>query len=194
MNLPSSSPRVVPQRTVLAPDASILTVANFLRPQECAAFIRLTEQVGYDEAPITTSRGFVKRPEVRNNTRVMVDDVVLAGRLWELMEGFAVKEMGPWRAVGLNERFRFYRYTQGQYFKYHSDGAFHRSEREQSLFTAMVYLNEGFTGGSTDFFEGPSIVPREGLLLLFEHGLRHQGAPVREGCKYVLRTDVMFRL
>jgi len=31
------------------------------------------------------------------------------------------------------------------------------------------------------------------MLLLFEHSRVHQGAPVRSGCKYVLRTDVMFR-
>ena len=32
-----------------------------------------------------------------------------------------------------------------------------------------------------------------GMALVFEHYLRHQGAPVSEGSKYVLRSDVMFR-
>ena len=61
------------------------------------------------------------------------------------------------------------------------------------MFTAMVYLNDDFEGGTTDFLRGPSVVPRRSMLLLFEHELVHQGAPVLRGCKYVLRTDVMFR-
>ena len=61
------------------------------------------------------------------------------------------------RAVGLNERFRFYRYTEGEYFNWHGDGSFLRSDGERSLFTAMLYLNDGFEGGTTDFWGGRSI-------------------------------------
>jgi hypothetical protein len=53
-------------------------------------------------------------------------------------------------------------------------------------------LNEGFDGGETEF-EAQSIVPKTGHALLFEHRLRHQGAEVTAGTKYVLRSDVMFR-
>ncbi len=186
----------LPQRTVLAEDESIVTVSHFLSPEECDEFIQLTLATGYEEAPITTFRGFAMRPDIRNNTRVMKDDPVLAGRLWERMKELVPTQhhrIGSWHPHSLNERFRFYRYTPGQYFKWHSDGPFIRSSREVSLFTAMVYLNEDFEGGSTDFQFGPTLTPRRGMLLLFEHSLVHQGATVRTGCKYVLRTDVMFQ-
>ena len=75
----------------------------------------------------------------------------------------------------------------------HCDGVFVRSREEQSLFTAMVYLNDGFEGGTTDFDRGPQIIPRRGMALLFEHTQLHQGAAVTRGRKYVLRTDVMYR-
>lgn len=188
--------RPLPQRTVLEEQESIVTVSNFLSPEECEAFIRLTQAVGYEEAPITTFRGFAMRPDIRNNTRVMKDDVALAGQLWERMKRWVPtthRRIGSWHAHGINERFRFYRYTQGQYFKWHSDGPFIRHPEDMSLFTAMVYLNEDFEGGTTDFQFGPSVTPRQGMLLLFEHSMVHQGAPVHRGCKYVLRTDVMFR-
>jgi predicted 2-oxoglutarate/Fe(II)-dependent dioxygenase YbiX len=136
------------------------------------------------------------RPEVRNNTRVMLDDRQRAEALWDRVAPFAPARRGRFEAVGLNERFRFYRYEPGQYFRWHYDGAFHRSPAERSLITAMLYLNEGFEGGDTEFDlgEGPlSITPGRGLLLLFDHDLRHQGAPVRRGRKYVLRSDVMYR-
>jgi predicted 2-oxoglutarate/Fe(II)-dependent dioxygenase YbiX len=184
------------QRTVLEEEESIVTISNFLSPEECDQFIQLTQAQGYEEAPITTFRGFAMRPDIRNNTRVMKDDVALAARLWERMKHLVPtthRRIGSWQPHGLNERLRFYRYTQGQYFKWHSDGPFIRSAREVSLFTAMVYLNEDFEGGTTDFQFGPTVRPQRGMLLLFEHSLVHQGAPVRSGCKYVLRTDVMYR-
>jgi prolyl 4-hydroxylase len=184
----------IPQKNdVCFTGESIVTVSGFLSPDECDGFIQLTEAAGFGDAPITTFRGFVMAPELRNNTRVILDDVALARRLWARMEPFACARIGSFRAIGLNERFRYYRYDPGQYFKYHRDGAFIRSVDEQSLWTAMIYLNDDFEGGSTDFTDSDSIRPRRGMLLLFEHGLRHQGSPVTRGRKYVLRTDVMYR-
>ena len=72
------------------------------------------------------------RPDIRNNTRVMQDDPELAARLWERMKGWVPtthRRIGSWQPHGLNERFRYYRYTEGQYFKWHSDGPFIRHPR-----------------------------------------------------------------
>jgi prolyl 4-hydroxylase len=176
----------------LSDSDNIFTIPGVLSPEECADLIRMTEASGFKDAPITTARGFVMRPETRNNARVMQDDIPRAAWIWERIARFVAPKLGPWRAVGLNERLRYYRYEPGQYFKWHGDGAFIRSERERSLFTAMVYLNDDFEGGSTDFWDSVSIVPQRGMALLFEHSLTHQGAPVISGQKYVLRSDVMY--
>lgn len=173
-----------------------MTVERLFLPDECDDLVRLAESMGFSDAPITTGYGFEMRPEVRNNTRVMLDDRQRAEALWDRVAPFVPTRLGRLQAIGLNERFRFYRYETGQYFRWHYDGAFHRSPSERSLITAMLYLNEGFEGGETEFDldEGPvSITPGLGLLLLFDHGLRHQGSPVRRGRKYVLRSDVMYR-
>ena len=135
-------------------------------------------------------------PELRNNTRVILDDVPRANDLWSRLARWAPSLRNHGRAVGLNERFRFYRYAPGEYFKWHRDGAFFRDTHERSLLTAIVYLNDDCEGGSTDFDLGDEeirVVPERGAVLLFDHGLRHQGAPVTRGRKYVLRTDVMYR-
>lgn len=97
------------------------------------------------------------------------------------------------RPVGVNERFRCYRYAPGQQFAPHFDGAFRRSATECSELTLMVYLNDDFTGGTTrceDF--GTSVAPRAGLALVFQHRLLHTGCVVTSGVKYVLRSDVMY--
>ena len=174
----------------------ILTIKGLFTPAECAELVGLAEGIGFDAAPITTGGGFVMAPEVRNNTRVMLDDVPRAEALWRRLAPWTPARRDGFEAVGLNERLRFYRYAPGQFFRWHRDGSFHRDARERSLFTAMVYLNDDFEGGSTDFDvadEAFGIVPERGMVLLFEHRLRHQGASVLRGRKYVLRSDVMYR-
>jgi predicted 2-oxoglutarate/Fe(II)-dependent dioxygenase YbiX len=164
-----------------------------MSPDECAALIGDTEQRGFAPAPVTTGFGFVMMPELRNNTRVMLDDVALAERLWaRLKHRTELEGVDVWQPIGLNERFRFYRYGAGQAFRWHRDGAFIRNGSEQSLLTFMIYLNDGFVGGATEF-EDTAVQPAAGHALLFRHGLRHQGAEVTRGTKYVLRSDVMFR-
>jgi prolyl 4-hydroxylase len=179
---------------VVSRDPYVATVRDVLSEAECRAWIADMEGHGFEAAPISTGRGFVMSPSIRNNTRVMIDDVAWAAALWERLAPFVPETIGGWGAVGLNERFRVYRYEPGQYFRWHSDGAFRRSWQEASLLTCMVYLNdEGLEGGATEFSDFERVLPETGKVLLFDHPLMHQGAPVRRGVKYVLRTDVMYR-
>lgn len=76
--------------------------------------------------------------------------------------------------------------------RHHRDGVFQRSETEFSQFTLLVYLNADFEGGGTAFGRW-SVTPEVGMALLFRHEIEHAGESVVQGCKYVLRTDVMFR-
>jgi len=182
-----------PRRTERLGD-DVVTLTGLFTPEECDELVQYAEGVGFGEAPITTGLGFQRIPEVRNNTRAMVDDIPRAQALWERIAPLTVPRPGL-RRVGLNERLRFYRYLPGEYFRWHSDGSFRRRNGERSHVTVMLYLNDDFAGGSTDFEadgEMLRIVPKKGLVLLFSHHLRHQGAPVLMGRKYVLRSDLMF--
>jgi predicted 2-oxoglutarate/Fe(II)-dependent dioxygenase YbiX len=169
----------------------IFTLPNFLTPDECEAIIALTEHVGYEPAPITTAGGFKLRPDIRNNTRVMIDDIERASALWTRVREHVPIFIRGRQAIALNERFRFYRYDPGERFAPHRDGAFRRDNGECSLLTFMIYLNEGFSGGDTVFAD-VTVTPQRGMALIFEHDLLHEGAPVTSGRKYVLRSDVMY--
>jgi hypothetical protein len=175
----------------------IFIIRNFCTADECDGFIAQSEKAGYDEATITTAAGFVMKKEVRDNARLILDDIELATRLWKRAEAFLPARIRNWQAVGFNERFRFYRYDPEQKFAPHWDGYFQRDSGEQSQLTFMVYLNDDFTGGATKFYLDNGmprleVKPERGMALVFVHRQLHEGAPVVQGRKYVLRTDVMY--
>jgi hypothetical protein len=174
---------------------TVFVIRGFLSPQECDEFIIAAEDTGFEDAPITTGSGFVMRKDIRDNARVMIDDPSLAVRWWERARPLLAAEWFGWRVVGFNERFRYYRYDVDQRFALHSDGYFQRDNGERSHFTFMVYLNDGFAGGTTNFHHRREVLrvePEQGMALVFAHKLLHEGAPVESGRKYVLRTDVMY--
>lgn len=182
----------------------VRVVDGFLDHATCDALVaRIDAEAA--PAPVTTSRGMIMRPDIRNNERVMFDDVTGAAALFAKMaplvpgtlrgEPRTTQREGPtWHAVGLNERFRGYRYRPGQRFAPHYDGCFARSPDEQSAITVLIYLNEGCGGGETRLLDfDVTVVPKRGMLFVFDHYLLHEGAEVTAGEKHVLRSDVMYR-
>ena len=85
----------------------------------------------------------------------------------------------------------------------HVDGAQRLDDGSETEFTTLLYLNDGFAGGHTVFYESHApngrellrVAPRRGAVLLHAHGercLTHEGARVDAGTKYLLRTDVAY--
>ncbi|MFO0795886.1 MAG: 2OG-Fe(II) oxygenase [Gemmataceae bacterium] len=191
-------------KTLIASRDDVFTVRGVLSPAECAEYVARSEAAGYGDAPINTYGGPVVNKRMRSNERVMVDDPATAAVLWEKLRPLVPERFGSWHAVGLNERFRYYRYDPGQLFDWHFDGHYERTPDEHSNLTVLLYLSGGFTGGATEFnfllsgrFDDDdpvvSVVPEPGMALVFAHRILHRGAPVESGRKYVLRTDVMYR-
>ncbi len=170
------------------------TVDGVLGADACEELISRIDELGPKAAPISTGAGFVMRPDVRNNTRVIVDDVALARSLFDRVASLVPPSLCGLAPVGANERFRCYRYGPGQKFAAHYDGAFIRDAHERSQLTFMIYLNDAFTGGHTEFLDfDVTAVPQTGRALLFQHQVLHEGCVVNSGVKYVLRSDVMYR-
>jgi predicted 2-oxoglutarate/Fe(II)-dependent dioxygenase YbiX len=191
-------------RKELLDGEQVFVIHDFLSLEECEEFIRVTEATGYSAAPITTPSGPVMAPDVRNNERVMIDNHAWANLLWERAKLLIPSPYLGHESTGLNERFRFYRYDSGHTFRPHTDGCFARND-ERSQFTFMVYLSGECEGGDTVIYiESESVLlpggaeirvkPETGKALVFFHYLLHEGAPVIAGRKYVLRTDVMYRV
>jgi predicted 2-oxoglutarate/Fe(II)-dependent dioxygenase YbiX len=180
----------------IVPDR-VWTIDSFLTLLECAQFIELREQNGYEQATINTKSGAVLDTKVRNNDRVIFDGEELSRTLWQRAAPLVPSTLWNRTSIGLNERFRFYRYDVGQTFKPHFDGSVKRENGEKSQLTFLMYLNDEAQGGETRFYLRPplgdvTIKPALGTALVFLHNLLHEGAPVTAGRKYVLRSDVMY--
>lgn len=167
-------------------------------PAECARLVDITESLGYlPDAAVSLPRS------VRHNDNLTwVVDETTTDLLWQRCAD-AVNETPELfrgrRAVGLNARFRFYRYGPGDYFAPHTDGAWPGSRVDgESLITNafddrwsqlsfVAFLSEGYTGGRTTFYVSAadparpahagedareiSIATPLGAALCFPHGL-----------------------
>jgi len=162
------------------------TIADVYTSAECREFVENIERWG---PAIATNN-----PIYRDQDRVMRDDPGLAEDLFGRLRPHLPERMGSLRLVGLNERLRFYRYSPGQQFPPHTDHWYWPSEMRVTLHTVLVYFNDDFEGGETRFLEhlDDVVVPRAGLVAVFQHKLRHEGCPVRSGAKYAMRTDVIY--
>ncbi len=171
----------------------IFVIKDFLSGKECDDLINFSENQGYNPAKVNIHGRERMMTMVRNNERVLHKDEDFAQTYWEKLKPHCNEQIGNRVPVGLNEMFRFYKYGVHQRFKRHRDGSFVRNTMEKSLLTFMVYLNDDFEGGTTEF-DDIEINPKQGMALIFDHELKHEGKKIISGFKYVLRSDIMYRL
>ncbi|WP_025740542.1 2OG-Fe(II) oxygenase [Aquimarina pacifica] len=172
----------------------VFLVKEFLSHDMCIHFINKGEEVSFEEAKVNIDGRQVLVKGIRNNKRILFKDGILAEKIWKEIRPHVPDTIGLYNSVGLNEMFRIYKYEEGQRFKMHRDGSYKRNEKECSFLSFLIYLNDGFEGGETYFESGVTVTPNQGDALLFRHPLRHEGKPILSGIKYVLRTDIMYKL
>jgi hypothetical protein len=135
---------------------------NVFTEEECKRFIEITESLGYlKDAAVSLPR------EIRHNDNLTwVTDEATDQLIWERVKHLTNNNPEMFdnqEAVGINARFRFYRYSEGDYFKNHIDGAWpgsrvvneeliHNAYPDRySQMTFLILLNEDFEGGATRF-------------------------------------------
>ncbi len=179
-----------------------VTVDSVLDASECEELIKLAESSGgYIDATINTDGLKIACKEIRDCQRWINDDYELSDRLFAKVKALLPTRWGGRQLSRLNNQLKFIKYEAGNYFKPHYDGEYTTPNgRETSFITVQFYLNEDFTGGETTFLHYTglerrkleAVVPKTGRVLMFEHEILHEGSKVISGCKYVIRTDVMY--
>lgn len=136
---------------------------DVLSASECHHFIELTESLGYlPDAAVSLPRS------IRHNDNVTwVADETTTDILWQRCASTMTINFDLFsgkRPVGLNARFRFYRYGSGDYFKPHTDGAWPGSKvvdhelitnaytDRWSQLSFILFLSSDYSGGRTQFY------------------------------------------
>ncbi|MFM9434625.1 putative 2-oxoglutarate/Fe(II)-dependent dioxygenase YbiX [Janthinobacterium sp. CG_23.3] len=169
----------------------VFAIPDFLTKAESAELIALAETRGFEAALVRTQLGLKPMANVRNNQRLVCELPAWRERLWTRLAATELPVLdGGATAVGLPAQLRFYKYKPGQRFKMHKDGPWSEGGLASKL-TLLVYLNDTFAGGATDFRDF-IVRPATGMALLFIHDTWHEGEQVSSGTKYVLRSDVLY--
>lgn len=109
----------------------------------------------------------------------------------------------------INPHVRVERYYKSQSLKVHRDGCVlvknKRDEHVYTVYAVLIYLNNEFEGGNTEFvvnreingnkmYNFKGIKGNIGDALVFRHEILHKGGKITDGKKYVLRMDAAYKL
>jgi predicted 2-oxoglutarate/Fe(II)-dependent dioxygenase YbiX len=169
------------------------TIDGVMSIEECRTLIARAETGPWLHATVNGFEGREVRANVRNNMLAMIEDAALPSLILDRVRARLPRTIKGLRLTRIKDRFRVYRYREGEHFGLHNDQSYAGDEGELSQLTFMLYLNDEFVGGETDFPEiERTILPQAGRVLWFQHMLLHEGRRVERGVKYVLRSDVLY--
>jgi len=174
----------------------IQILKNVLSDTECTNLITATESHGFKRASLYTDIfGKEYFSDTRKSERCIVDSPPFVAALEDRLRPYLPAEFRSGKLKGINERLRFLKYTAGDEFKPHIDGSYTADDGAISRITILIYLNADYTGAYTEFAgesDWLSVVPEPGMVVLQDQSLLHRVPPLQTGCKYVIRTEVMY--
>jgi len=176
----------------------VVALPSFLLREECGKIVEFAEEQGFNVQ---------RRHRLQNLLWTDIVDPLFAKALWHKcgLEAFFRPVMVDGTvATGLNEVIRIQKYETGCLMDRHIDQPVRLRDGQSSRYTLKVFLNEqgeAFDGGFTVFHlpyrtEPFRLKPEIGVGLLYPQGElcpTQQEAEVIDGCKYVLRADVLFK-
>lgn len=191
-------------KTVLMPSVDqrrrdILVLDDVFSREQLALLSAAVQSEQFE--PQDLGRGQISRRE-----RAVLDDDELAQMMrtqiglhlppipdWFAGQGTPLLEptIENWVAVGCNPRSRIYRYSMGAAFSEHRDEPWKPDADTRSMLTVLVYLPTGGCEGGETVIDGETVGVADGRVVVFDHGLLHEGKPVESGQKLVLRNDVV---
>ena len=115
----------------------------------------------------------------------------MLGDLWAVIEPHVPKSLEGGALIGPHPFLQLLEYSAKDHFFLHADTPLH-SERPlgRSRLTVLLYLND--VQGGELCFEGVTVTPKMGLVVIFPHELPHDPRPVLSGVKRLLKLSVLY--
>lgn len=176
--------------------------------EECDNYINFAETIGF--VPALIGENQIRNTKIRNGYRIKTEHPEFSKKLLTFLQeqkvlpqNFDGMKFNPLCGCGLcplkclNPLLTFLKYSPGEYFKHHYDSYLYLENNLESRFTILVYLNENFKGGETNFINDDnyqySYIPKTGDVVIMEQeNVLHEGAILLEGIKYAIRIDAMY--
>ena len=147
-------------------NSSIWTTPQLLSSDECQEWIKRAEAIQFEEGDFIfkTGKDGYERMETggrRSSSTMVVTDLEFASKTKAILLGHIPDVLSDGRKfVAIRDSFLVSKYRAGQYFAPHYDGITVAinpitGDSMQSAFTAVLYLSDDFTGGSTHYLPGP---------------------------------------
>ncbi|KAJ1459665.1 hypothetical protein M885DRAFT_47310 [Pelagophyceae sp. CCMP2097] len=187
------------------------TVDGVLSADECAAMVQRATEVGWRPSPMAP---------LQLGERSRFDDALLSQLIFERLRPYLPPVHRKCGLRAITPTFRFIKYGVGAEVNPHPDtsgGDKHTPVCDpcSSMFTCLLYLNEGYIGCATHLLPSPgtlppaesawpevcerhgvAAVPRLGRAFVFEHDILHACPPLLQGGstdeKLVCRVDVCY--
>jgi hypothetical protein len=171
-------------------DDKIITIGDFLCPTECNDFIDEINSVTNDQIHNFTLNNFKNHKYIDH---VLTKKIYT--RLMYLIHektslSIDTSRADKWIMTG--------KYDIDQEFGLHTDtGLYYNVESgEKARRTLLIYLNDNFDGGQTSFYDSDlnhllDIVPKKGMMLMFDIDLWHKGSKVLSGTKYWIGCEII---
>lgn len=187
---------------------------NIFTKDECQRIINTSEKIGFDKLT-----GY--DPRYRNNVRMVIDSTIIINEFEKRVKNYLDKVVkidkdsdtiiktkmseGEWKFHKLNPHLRICRYNDKGRFGKHYDLGYHPDPLSiRTIKTCMIYLNDEFKDGCTRFYKGEldvekshemfyKLKPKTGMCIIFNQHIVHDGEIVKDGLKYIMRTDVFYK-
>ena len=150
----------------------IWEVPNFFLQSECDIFIKLTEEMGYEDA--TKIANVQNGSVLRDMKRLLISDSQTSDILTFKMKDLVPLAYEGGLFKGVNGSFKFYKYEKNNKYDRHIDGEFENEILKiKSVASFIIYLNSPSKGGHTRFYSHKfnnglhDVKPEVGKLLIY---------------------------
>jgi len=193
-------PRRAPVGRVVTEAPRIVRFEGFVTREECAHIARTAAELMEPATVVDPATGKLIAHPIRTSDNAAIgparEDLVIRAINHRIAASSGTD-------IAAGEALTVLRYAPGQQYRPHMDAL--PGVANQRVKTFLIYLNDGYTGGETDFLAtGIRITPRAGDAILFDNvdaagapdpATRHAGLPVRSGVKWLatrwIRAAVM---
>ena len=171
----------------------IFTIDNLFTNKELEEYKNFIENIDIKNRQFTNSN-FKNGKSINND----LSQYIYSKLLPYLPNNYIDRNNKSWKFNSACKYIFYSKLESNQLFNLHTDTGSEYDDKQNiySKYTALLYLNDDFEGGNTQFFDlngkkTCTIIPKKNRILIFDIDLWHSGELITEGNKYWIGTEIL---